>query len=169
MITTNAAGYLVNSQLTGEFEGRIMRIDYQLQLNYLWHTVSVIANSRQGEHTNALSFTSDTNGNWRFNGNAVEEFKDCIDVDISVTPFTNTLLIKRLKLNTNESRAIKVLYINLPKEELHVMEQRYTKLNDGSCLYQNIGSNFEAVISIDENGLVINYPEIFERIKIEDI
>lgn len=169
MITSNASGYVVNAQLTGRFEDKIMRIDYQLQLDWAWRTISVMANSRHGEHTNALSFTSDTNGNWWFNGAAVDEFKDCIDVDISVTPFTNTLPIKRLKLNNNEQQLIKVLYINLSKEELLVMEQRYTRLSAASYLYQNVGSKFEAVITTDENGLVINYPEIFERLAIEDI
>ncbi|MEO7800738.1 MAG: putative glycolipid-binding domain-containing protein [Ginsengibacter sp.] len=169
MITTNAEGYIINSQLTGTFEDKILRIDYQLQLDWMWHTMSVIANSRHGEHTNALSFISDTNGNWWFNGTAVDEFKDCLDVDISITPFTNTIPIKRLKLNDSEAQVIKVLYMNLPKEELHIMEQRYTRISATSYLYQNVGSKFEAVITTDENGLVTNYPEIFERLAIEDI
>ena len=168
MITTNSAGFVVNSQLTGSFENTIMRIDYQLQLDHHWNTLSVIANSRHAEHTNAISFTGDGLGNWKFNGKPVPEFDGCIDVDISVTPFTNSLPVNRLKLNISEHRQIKVLYINLPKEELHVMEQRYTRLSQFDYLYQNVQSNFEAKISIDNNGLVINYPGIFERMSIED-
>ncbi len=169
MITTNAAGYFINSQLTGSFDNKIMRIDYQLQLDHLWNTLSVIANSRYGEHVNALSFANDGNGNWTFNNKPVPEFAGCMDVDISVTPFTNTLPINRLKLNINDCQQIKVVYINLPSEELHVMEQRYTKISDLEYLYQNVTSKFEALISTDKNGIVINYPGIFERIGVEDL
>lgn len=168
MISANTTGFVVNSQLTGLFEGKIMRIDYQLQLDQLWNTLSIIANSRHAEHTNALSFTGDGVGNWTFNGKPVPEFDGCIDVDISVTPFTNSLPIKRLHLNIDEHRQIKVLYINLPKEELHVMEQRYTRVSQFDYLYQNVQSKFEARIGTDNNGFVINYPGIFERISVED-
>lgn len=167
MLTGNATGFVVNSQVTGLFENKIMRIDYQLQLDHTWKTLSIIASSRQAEHTNALSFTGDGEGNWRFNDKPAPEFNGCIDVDISVTPFTNSLPVKRLKLNINEQQLIKVFYINLPDEKLQVMEQRYTKLSDTEYLYQNVGSHFEAVISLDKNGLVVNYPGIFERIGIE--
>jgi hypothetical protein len=44
------------------------------------------------------------------------------------------------------------------------MEQRYTKISDAEYLYQSIVSKFETVLTVDENGIVVNYPGIFERI-----
>jgi hypothetical protein len=169
MITFNVSGYLVNSKLVGLFDRKIMRIDYQLQLDHNWNTLSVTAKSRHGENTNALSFASDGNANWSFNDKPVPEFAGCIDIDISVTPFTNTLPINRLKLNINESRDIKVIYINLPAEELNVMEQRYTKISDTEYVYENTQTNFKAIITTDNNGIVTNYPGIFERIGVETL
>jgi len=91
------------------------------------------------------------------------------DVDIRITPATNTLPIKRLGLRKGQSRDITVCYVPLPSqingESLaQRAEQRYTCIEEGrSYLYQGIFRGFQAVLEIDEAGLVIDYPETFRR------
>jgi len=68
-------------------------------------------------------------GNW-FNESrqAISEFENCLDVDISATPFTNTLPIRRLSLRPDESAETKVIYFAIPEMETSVEYQRYTCL-----------------------------------------
>jgi hypothetical protein len=54
-----------------------------------------------------------------------------VDVDISITPFTNTLPIGRLKLHTGESQEILAVYICMPDLAISTDRQRYTCLEAG--------------------------------------
>ncbi|HGJ9124583.1 TPA: putative glycolipid-binding domain-containing protein, partial [Pseudomonas aeruginosa] len=45
------------------------------------------------------------------------------------------------------------------------MRQAYTRLDASHYLYENLeGSAFKAVLLVDEQGLVIDYPGLFQRL-----
>jgi len=46
-----------------------------------------------------------------YDGRLVPELEGCMDVDISVTPFTNTLPIQKLGLAPTESPEVSVAYV----------------------------------------------------------
>jgi uncharacterized protein len=98
-------------------------------------------------------------------GVPLPELSGCTDVDIMITPFTNTLPIKRLHLKPAEAREIAVVYIGLPGLVVSKFEQRYTCLSsgeDGSVYrYENVKSDFRADLLVDTDGLVVDYPNIF--------
>ena len=87
-------------------------------------------------------------------GNKNDRLKDCIDVDISITPFTNTLPINRLKLSQMQSKNKSSLYKYL-KVEIKPVEQSYQCLSATKYLYKNVPNDFEAEITVDESGFVI--------------
>ena len=101
---------------------------------------------------------------------ALHYLKGCVDVDIGVTPSTNTLPIRRLALMTGESRDIDVAYIPLPSEIdgdfLPIpAKERYTCLKQGrTYLYEGIFRGFKAALEVDEHGIVTDYPETFRRV-----
>jgi uncharacterized protein len=51
---------------------------------------------------------------WSEGGRLLPKLDGCIDVDFSATPFTNTLPIRRLHLQLEESAEIAVVYIEAP-------------------------------------------------------
>ena len=55
------------------------------------------------------------------------ELRDCIDVDITATPFTNTLPINRLRLAPGQSADISVVYVTTPGLDISVSAQRYSR------------------------------------------
>jgi hypothetical protein len=71
-----------------------------------------------------LSFCSDGKGAWTMNGTLSPEFDECIDVDIPLTPFTNTLPINRLELLQQEQREIKVVYIDILEHQIKSVRQK---------------------------------------------
>src|SRR6202140_2977954 len=48
---------------------------------------------------------------WRVNGEPRDDLRDCTEIDIAATPFTNTLPIRRLQVPIGEERTIAVVYI----------------------------------------------------------
>jgi hypothetical protein len=95
-----------------------------------------------------------------------EELNGCTDVDIRITPFTNTLPIKRLKLVLHESCEIGVVYFTVPKLTVSKIYQRYTFLSQEKdhkvYKYESLDSGFTSEIKVDKDGLVIDYPGIFK-------
>ena len=113
-----------------------------------------------------MSLSRTENGIWASGaGQEVELLRGCSDVDIMITPFTNTLPIRRLGLKSGEAREIAVAYFGLPDFVPTRFEQRYTCLelrnNGGLYRYENLQSDFRADLNVDGDGLVVEYPGIF--------
>jgi hypothetical protein len=88
-----------------------------------------------------------------------------VDIDISITPFTNTLPIRRLNLRTGQSEEILTVYIRVPGLSITTDRQRYTCLETGRRYrYDSLDSDFTREIEINVNGLVVIYPGLFRRV-----
>lgn len=121
-------------------------------------SVSLVGDDR------GIELSSDGNGNWSDESGARDEFRGAIDIDISATPFTNTLPIRRLKLGTEQSADILTVYIHLPELGITTDPQRYTCLEAGRLYrFESLDSNFARNIEVDSDGLVLTYPGLFRR------
>jgi hypothetical protein len=112
---------------------------------------------------------SDARGHWTVNGRGnATAFDGCFDVDISATPFTNSLPIRRMSIAKGESVEIAVVYVALPDLTIKPVRQRYTCLarhdEGGRYHYESLASGFTAEISVDADGFVLDYPGVFRRI-----
>src|SRR5215203_6431025 len=68
----------------------------------------------------------DGEGHWkRRGGEPMPDLDGCIDVDISATPFTNTLPIRRLGFEPGQSEELTVAYIRVPELLIGPERQRY--------------------------------------------
>ena len=98
-------------------------------------------------------------------GEPLPEFDGCVDIDISTTPFTNTLPIRRLRLREGDAAEIVVVYVAVPELTITAAPQRYTCLRDGRRYrFESLGTGFVREIDVDEDGLVVSYPGLFERV-----
>jgi hypothetical protein len=167
LVSTTAEETEVNSVIIGIYDNKIFKVEYLIRLNGSWQTIFCELRIQFADEINSLNFQSDGKGKWIMNGSVAQQFNGCTDIDISLTPFTNTLPVNRLKLKENENRLIKVVYIDVLNQQIKPLQQRYTKLSPREYKYENVPNDFEAVITVDEFGLVVNYPELFVRTIIE--
>jgi len=112
-----------------------------------------------------LLLLADGQGNWRTGAGApLPELRGALDVDLSASPFTNTLALRRLGLRTGESADIAAAYVAFPDLALSLDPQRYTCLAAGSLYrYQSRDSAFRADVAVDADCLVTDYPGLFRR------
>ena len=113
-----------------------------------------------------LRLTSDGAGHWFDKvANALPHLDGAIDVDLSISPFTNTLPIRRLGLQPGQSAEILAAYIRAPELSVATDPQRYTCLEAGKRYrYESLDSDFVREIEIDDDGLVLTYPGLFRRV-----
>ncbi len=90
------------------------------------------------------------------------EYSDCVDVDLSFTPATNTLPIRRLGLDIGEEAEIHVVWLVWPELGIQRVLQRYTRLAEDRYRYTQ--DEFEAELTVDKQGLVLEYEGLWRAI-----
>lgn len=86
------------------------------------------------------------------------------DVDLTGSPLTNTLPIRRLDLLKAEpgvAHRVSVAWVLLPSLEVVQADQIYTALGDGRVRFAN--ETFSADLVVDDEGFVVEYPGLARR------
>jgi hypothetical protein len=168
IITFTDTGTETTSCIIGFDNNAVYKAEYKISTDHLWQTISLEIKTQCNDLIQTIKFQSDGKGNWRTNEQPSTIFEGCIDIDISLSPFTNTLPINRLNLSEGQSETIKVLYIDILNHKLNMVRQVYTKLTKTKYKYQNVPNDFESIITVDEDGLVVSYPQLFKRVMIKE-
>lgn len=79
------------------------------------------------------------------------------------------LPIRRLGLEPGESADLEVAYVAVPGLAVEPDGQRYTRLESGGhdeiYRYESLESDFVADLPVDADGLVLDYPGLFRRVR----
>src|SRR5215210_4768062 len=124
-LLTSDGGVVANGLAIGLEAGLPFRIGYEVRCDGRWRVREVRAAAPDSGRP-VLRLLSDGEGHWkRRGGEPLPELDGCIDVDISATPFTNTLPIRRLGLEPGESAEVDVAYVRVPELLVGPEKQRY--------------------------------------------
>ena len=157
-------GIVAEAALLAEEGGAVFAARYRIVCDPIWQvrcaTIGLIGDDR------AIALRSDGAGRWRDSaGQSLPQLDGAIDIDISVTPFTNTLPIRRLDLKEDQSAEIVTVYVRLPELTVTTDPQRYTCLERGRRYrFESLDSDFMREIEVDGHGLVVDYPGLFRRL-----
>ena len=168
IVTIMDKGSGIKSSIIGVYTNEIYKIEYRIRTNQFWETIFCEIKSQLYNKVEVIDFRKEGKESWYVNGQPDEKLNGCIDIDISLTPFTNTLPINRLKLLEKEDQQIKVLYVDVLGRKMMPVQQKYTRISQTDYKYENVPNDFESVISVDNLGLVVKYPGLFERTYIRD-
>ena len=155
--------FIAKSLVNGIIKSRPILIEYHLIISGNWLIKEVEIKSLLA-HKN-ITLKSGSNGKWYdVDNQEIPELDGCLDIDIAITPFTNTLPIKRLGNSLKQRTKITVLYFDIDNWCFKKVEQNYTKLTDNLYKYEGVFRNFVADLPIDDYGFVTTYPGLFKRV-----
>jgi hypothetical protein len=142
------------------------RLHYKIKADQHWRTRKLWVRAVTPFSESEQTLRSDGRGNWRNDdGLDLPALRDCLDVDIAVTPFTNTLSINRLRLAPRQSVEIRVVYVAAPSLAISASTQRYSRRSeDADIFFESPAHDFTASLPIDGDGLVLDYPQLFRRV-----
>ena len=160
-------GVRLSGKILAAPEGAPLHVEYVIECGPSFETraVSVAIEGEAGRRTLALQ--AETAGVWRHDGHVVPALVGCIDVDLGLSPSTNTLPIRRLgllDLPPGTAREVTAAWIGFPGLELEALPQRYPRLEGRRLRYEGLASGFTAEIEVDEDGLVVEYPPAWRRV-----
>jgi hypothetical protein len=165
-LAVRASKVVADGVVLGAAEGRPFRLAYEVRCDTYWRVRAVrVVIAGESPKTELLS---DGEGNWATSEErSVPYLEGCRYVDISETPFTNTLPIRRLGLSPGEYAEITVAYFDGTELQPWPEPQRYICLerSDEGGLYRflSLDGGFIADLPVDSDGLVLNYPGLFKR------
>jgi uncharacterized protein len=167
IVSPDAAGFRAESQLVVGPPSGPASISYQLSCDAGWRVTGLTISLASAAGRRSLDLSADTDGHWQVNGKRKPELDGCIDVDFALTPLTNTLPIRRLTWSAGQSRDLDMAYVTA---ELTVRpaRQRYTQLGQdaekGIAWYRYQSGSFSADLTVDGDGYVTDYPELWRRV-----
>jgi len=144
------------------------RLTYRLTWDESWRLRDAELVVATGRSIRSLSLQTDGHGHWQHgDGRAIEELDGCMDVDIWPTPFTNSFPIRREPMDVGERRQFRMAWIFAPDLTVHPQPQAYTRIADRLYLFENLdGSGFRAELPVDEDRIVLDYPDLFRRVTV---
>jgi hypothetical protein len=144
------------------------RLTYRLTWDDAWRLREADLAVLTERGTRSLGLRSDGRGHWRDGeGRALDELDGCVDVDIWPTPFTNSFPIRREPMAVGERRLFLMAWVSAPALTVRPQPQAYTRLADRLYVFESLdGSSFTATLPVDEDGVVLDYPDLFRRVRV---
>jgi uncharacterized protein len=107
---------------------------------------------------------ADGAGHWRWeDGPELPEVAGALDVDLTATPATNTLPIRRLAgLDVGQAADFKMAWVQFPGLEVLDSAQRYERLAPDRWRFST--GDFTAELLVDPEGLVLDYSGLFRSL-----
>jgi uncharacterized protein len=158
----------------GTFRGRVQvdeavawSVEYRITFDERWATLGAEVSVHHAGHSRQLRLRREPSGRWLADGRELEACRGALDVDLGVTPSTNTSAIRRLGLAVGASAELTPTWVRFPQLAIEPLPQRYTRLGERTYLYESLRDGvvvFHARLEVDGTGLVERYEGLFERI-----
>ena len=144
-------------------EAAPQQIHYVVSCGVDWVTQAVHVTMIEGQQVRRLQLERDQSGIWRRDSEVLPEFDGLSDVDLQITPATNTLPIRRLQLDLGVAADTDAVWIRFPELTLERLPQRYTRATENQYTYESRGGAFRADLDVDDEGVVVRYGNIWRR------
>ena len=128
--------------------GDVCSLAYTIACNDAWETRWVSVEGWVGERRIEVEIDA-------------SDIAPCLDIDLNFSPSTNTLPIRRLNLGIGESTRVTAAWLKFPTFLLEHVEQAYRRLSENVYRYDNIPSGFSAELRVNEEGLVLEYGDLW--------
>lgn len=146
-------------RIVGEVDGGEEPCRYAIRIDGdgVFRHASITSGTRstQIEHEDAV---------WSVDGEPRPDLAGAIDIDITATPATNALPIRRLKLAVGGHSDVEVAWVQVPSLDVGVGRQRYTRVGPRAYCFESRDRDFRRTITVDDDGFVLSYPGLFERV-----
>jgi hypothetical protein len=160
----DGAGVAAESSVICGWDGG-SRLDHRWKLTADWRALSLWIRRWDASGERVLSLERDGEG-WRVNGERRPDLEGAVEPDLSVTPFCNTLVMRKMSPRQGASLTVDTAWVNGDDLTVHRSSQRYDYQGPGRFRYIDLGvsAGFEADLRVDEEGLVEYYEHLFERV-----
>jgi uncharacterized protein len=160
-----SGSYTLHGVVLSWAESSPLQVHYVVACDLNWNTTAAHVTAIHGDRHSQLELERDESGTWRNGSEPLTGFDGIVDIDLEITPATNTLPIRRLELDVGDAAQTDALWVRFPELTLERLPQRYSRVADRKYSYESHGGTFRADLDVDSEGVVIRYDDIWERVR----
>ena len=138
------------------------RLAYCILGDSAWRTTQGQVHGWLGGHGVDLRITRTSGGVWMLNGAAVPGLEACVDLDLSFTPSTNLLQLRRAALKEGQATDLPVAWLDVASATLRVLPQRYERRSNASYWYEAPSVDYRGLLEVGSSGFILRYPRLWE-------
>ncbi|MPY16028.1 putative glycolipid-binding domain-containing protein [Paenibacillus glucanolyticus] len=156
-------GFTLTGTVVASLDTQPLHCSYEVKTTSGWKTREVRIHLSNGTKEQSLHLKQDEDNRWWSSGTELRSFAGMNDIDLGITPSTNTLPIRRLQLKPGESASMIAVWIQFPSLTVSPLPQRYTRTGERSYRYESNNGAYQADLEVDEHGLVTKYADVWSR------
>jgi hypothetical protein len=136
------------------------RLDYKIMCSPHWETRSAVILGWVGGEKVDLRIKKTPAHGWLLNGVSVPGLKACLDIDLSFSPSTNLLPIRRLNLKVGQEAEVRAAWLTFPDLGLQPLVHWFRRESQDLYFYRS-DTGFTANLRVNEAGFVVDYPPLW--------
>ncbi len=141
------------------------RLDYHLDVPSDWVTRRLEIEASGAGWRRSLVLEHDGAGHWSADGVRVDELTGALDCDLALSPLTNLMPVRRSGLHARAgAEDFLMAWVAVPDLRVVPSRQRYEHVRPDVVRYVSLDSDFTAELELDDEGLVVRYPRLAERV-----
>ena len=141
-----------------------LHVHYIVDCDSVWRTRAVSISQHYGTEQSTLRLDVINQRWWTAEGVEIPQLHWLIDVDLGVTPATNTLPIRRLALEVGQRADVTAAWLRFPALTVEPLPQTYERLAPKSLSLFQRRRQVSALLETDDLGLVVRYEGGWERV-----
>ena len=141
--------------------GRLLRIAYLVTLGPDWSTRDATLAGWDGDRRLDIAIRRSEAGRWWLNDVPQPDLDALPDVDLGITPATNTNAIRRLNLGVGDRAQTTAAWLDPADWALKPLVQSYHRLAEGTYAYASPDHGYRAELTVDAQGIVRVYPGLW--------
>jgi uncharacterized protein len=142
------------------------RLDYLLRTSPRFVTETLELSVVRAGTLRRLRLARGPDGSWTADDRALPELDGALDCDLGLSPLANSMPVLRESLLSpgSEPRDFVMAWVDVPDLTVHRSEQRYEPVDERHVRFVSLDGSFMAELEYDEDGVVLSYPGLAERV-----
>ena len=160
----NAEGAVLSGMAVFQ-EGAPTALAYVVHVDRDWQTSEAHVRGWRGREAIGLRLRRDRAGTWTLNDVPSPAVQGCIDLDLSFTPATNLLPLRRLTLGPGQSAEVRSAWLEWPEVRLTPLVQRYRRRGETEYEYEADlpgVEQFRGKLRVQPEGWVLDYAGLWQ-------
>ena len=146
-------------------EGSPAALHYSVRCDAEWRSTEATVDGWCGGRTVELRVRRTHAGGWTLNSVPCAAVAGCVDLDLSFTPATNLLPLRRLDLLVGQAAEVRSAWLEWPEAVLTPLIQRYARRSITKYDYSADlpgTAKFVGVLRVEPRGWVLDYAELWQ-------
>jgi uncharacterized protein len=162
LLSESAAGAVIEGTTVFGESGRPCRLEYRVVCDAAWRTVSARVKGWLDTTAVDIAIEVDAGRSWMLNGRLYRDLQGCDDIDLSFSPATNLLPIRRTQLAVGAQASVRAAWLRFPVVTLEPLDQIYERVSESRYRYESGGGSFVAMLETNAVGFVTQYPGLWQ-------